>query len=782
MKLVSHCSAYKSNMSRCELNGAIEAIGIQSPTRYSWFKRLSPRLIPELTPLLTKEQARNYLLNALTWRLYSDFYLRGEARPSGPDVGAFGRIRRIPFVADLSAANSGKGPWEDGWSVQSVEHDTAVVFRNNLLLWANLLHCEPSTGNRVESGMTIRLHFPKELLGMSPGFYMALGDLPLERDGGTITRLYWNLRAEGAISFVKTGTELLNRGGIPFRLKVVGDNAHFTRCDAGVIYIFKSDYEAALDILRAIYAEVMGDLKPGNPALTKRLASGVGLAEDPGFGASFGMNRCRLLADGVIRAYEKGKKSPSARLEVVAERFAEEGISLNLPFMNPGSKDDYDLIDISSFRRASGISRPKYNRQRLLQAAEEIGWRLCQEAFWHCDQCTWLGTEPGSPDRDEDEPTKYKALGPTMYSGTTGIALFLGELYAAGGSDGFRRAALGALRQAIARAEAMPRKSHLALYTGAIGIAYGAVRTGVLLREQELLDAATRLLRKCVRVSEEPRDFDLLSGDAGGIIGLLTIRQMLPHCDAPLLELAVRLGDELLRTAERSDAGYSWRSNSFRSQRNLTGFSHGTAGVGYGLLELFCATGVAKYCAGARRAFDYERYWFIADEGNWPDFRAIDEGRRMRSAMTCSTFWCHGAPGIALSRLHAYEILGEDEFRDEAVTALRTTRSMVESALRTGTDNFLLCHGLAGNVEVLLHGLRVSGDTEPSASELARKVAIASIEAYKKAARAWSSPTANAESLSLLLGLAGLGYFYLRLHSPSIPSILMIRPANFSSK
>jgi lantibiotic modifying enzyme len=41
--------------------------------------------------------------------------------------------------------------------------------------------------------------------------------------------------------------------------------------------------------------------------------------------------------------------------------------------------------------------------------------------------------------------------------------------------------------------------------------------------------------------------------------------------------------------------------------RNLTGFAHGTAGIGCTLPELFHATSDAKYRDAAAAAFAYER-------------------------------------------------------------------------------------------------------------------------------------------------------------------------------
>src|SRR5262249_33566341 len=141
------------------------------------------------------------------------------------------------------------------------------------------------------------------------------------------------------------------------------------------------------------------NLKQGTPTFTKPLAEGVGLAEDPGQGDSFGLHRCQLLADGMIRAYEQGKKSVYERLKVVEDRFAEDGISLEKPFLNPGSSDDYHFQP-----RRKQRSRLSHNTVKapytdpstgaFLQTAHQIGQRLSQEAVWHQDRCNWMGTVP----------------------------------------------------------------------------------------------------------------------------------------------------------------------------------------------------------------------------------------------------------------------------------------------------------------------------------------------------------------------------------------------------
>ena len=67
-------------------------------------------------------------------------------------------------------------------------------------------------------------------------------------------------------------------------------------------------------------------------------------------------------------------------------------------------------------------------------------------------------------------------------------------------------------------------------------------------------------------------------------------------------------------------------------------------------------------------------------------------------------------------------------------------------------------------------------------SELTRAAenfASSALQHFEQGDRPWTFHTADGgENLTLLLGLAGIGHFYLRLHDADrIPSILIITPA-----
>jgi lantibiotic modifying enzyme len=106
--------------------------------------------------------------------------------------------------------------------------------------------------------------------------------------------------------------------------------------------------------------------------------------------------------------------------------------------------------------------------------------------------------------------------------------------------------------------------------------------------------------------------------------------------------------------------------------------------------------------------------------------------------------------------------------------ALQTTADAVDDAVRRGTANFSLCHGLAGNADVLLSGAEALPSLAPRARRLAEAVGVAGIERYARD-HDWPCGAGGGETPGLMLGLAGIGHFFLRLHSPDIPSVLVWR-------
>ena len=75
-----------------------------------------------------------------------------------------------------------------------------------------------------------------------------------------------------------------------------------------------------------------------------------------------------------------------------------------------------------------------------------------------------------------------------------------------------------------------------------------------------------------------------------------------------------------------------------------------------------------------------------------------------------------------------------------------------------------------------MQGSRVLGEEWPHGSRLALRVAQFGLDRYAADVRSWPCGTNGGQTPGLMLGLAGIGLFYLRLYDPTIPSILLLTP------
>ena len=256
----------------------------------------------------------------------------------------------------------------------------------------------------------------------------------------------------------------------------------------------------------------------------------------------------------------------------------------------------------------------------FLAVAGELGHRIADAAVSFDDRCNWIGALPDAPRRSEFL-VGHAALGPDLYEGTSGVALFLAEAGVKLGDARLRATALRAIHHAIAHAGRVDPQARDGLYAGAIGIAYAAARIAGLLEADHLLTRARDLLLEWRTEEARSEACDVMSGCAGAVTGLVAISALI---DEPrILDSAVVLGEELVARAEVTRAGWSWPAPRRHTEYNLCGYSHGAAGIGHAFLELFGVTGDTRFREAGERAFDYERSWFDPRSGTWPDLRGV---------------------------------------------------------------------------------------------------------------------------------------------------------------
>ena len=391
----------------------------------------------------------------------------------------------------------------------------------------------------------------------------------------------------------------------------------------------------------------------------------------------------------------------------------------------------------------------------FLDAADQIGAKLHRDAVWAGCRCNWIG--PSMEFVDSEWRVVHRACGGDLYNGTSGIALFLWRLAAVTGEAAYRRTADGAIEQALGSA-AFHQGRSVGFYSGLTGISFAAHCMGRHKQAQSLLESA-------FHTAPGAQDIDVVSGVAGAIPALLSIKSELA------LRHATQCGDHLLACATTDGEMYSWDTVGASARRHLTGYSHGASGIAHALLELYSVVHEDRFRDAAERALGYEHRWYDPARGNWPDFRSDAQGGGNEPAYGLA--WCHGAPGIGLARLRAYEILGHEDYRKQAEIALSTTAAQL--AIHTlSAQNLSLCHGACGNAELLIAASTVFGADHWM--EQARDVGRYGIETFLTTRTPWPCGVLGAgETPNLMLGVAGIGYFYLRLHDPAhVPSVLLV--------
>ena len=172
--------------------------------------------------------------------------------------------------------------------------------------------------------------------------------------------------------------------------------------------------------------------------------------------------------------------------------------------------------------------------------------------------------------------------------------------------------------------------------------------------------------------------------------------------------------------------------------------------------------GDTRFLDAGCEALRYEQAQYSVHRQNWPDFRENNTPDD-KSTLSYGLSWCHGAPGIALSRSYIADIWQSSELQLQNQAALDTTyRHTLSMSRETASmPNFSLCHGMCGNADILLE----SSNDEHRA--LAYTIGTLGIQRYHNAQLPWPGGiSGNRETPGMMMGLAGIGYYYLRLSDP----------------
>ncbi|MGG4542210.1 type 2 lanthipeptide synthetase LanM family protein [Bacillus velezensis] len=405
-------------------------------------------------------------------------------------------------------------------------------------------------------------------------------------------------------------------------------------------------------------------------------------------------------------------------------------------------------------------------KAEYVRLATSIGESLVQSAIipsnTAADDITWIGLVASG---DDERKLRLIPVGNDLYNGNGGIALFLGYLSELTANNQYKNMARKALQPLLEIMRDKCRSNAVSLNIGAFEV--GSIGGGVfvtyqlsrLWNDEELLQTVKEYLPYYCELVDKDTAFDYIGGAAGAIDILLHIYHGTGWTEA--LQGAEKCAEQLLQNAQTlPDGSMAWFTTPNR--KLYVGYSHGVSGIIASLSSLYRVTQRAEYIEYIEKGLQYERANYCAELKNW-----------VTPNDTARVTWCHGAPGILLSRLRLLENGYWDAHIDQEINiALETTLK-----LGFGTEP-VYCHGDFGQLEILLYANSVLDRNEDT---------INVVRAYLLRLlndQPWNNTGVHRafDIKGLMGGLSGIGFGLLKQAFPEkVPNILNLENDKFFS-
>jgi len=438
-------------------------------------------------------------------------------------------------------------------------------------------------------------------------------------------------------------------------------------------------------------------------------------------------------------------------------------IQISTSFVNKTDKAAVSKGKHAFDRKLNLAENQLLSGQQIDLELKQIAKTITQYAYIREQSVDWIGLDwlAGS------DVGQLVPLGPDLYNGVGGIALFLAayaKQFQDENSKELAMKALASLRQKI-YAPTSARWARSLGIGGASGLGsvlYALTNISVILNEPALLEDAIQVSRLFTdELINADQTLDVIAGSAGGILSLLALYR---HTQSKeVLEKAIRCGEHLLNTPRIGEEGRrSWVGLGI-GDRILNGISHGASGFELALSSLSIASGRKDFMEAAKECYAFEASNYDSEEHNWPDLRDDEEGKPMK-AWVCQ--WCHGAPGIGLSRIGTVKF-GAD--LNSVSEDIKNATVCVKGNWPNSVDT--LCCGTMGSIEFLNEAGQLLGDQDITSLANQR---LAEIFSTRQEKGDYSWPVGSTEfNLGLFRGLSGVGYTLLRKLNPNLPNVLI---------
>lgn len=357
--------------------------------------------------------------------------------------------------------------------------------------------------------------------------------------------------------------------------------------------------------------------------------------------------------------------------------------------------------------------------------------------------------------------TNLDNVGLDLYKGNGGISLFLASLYKKSNDMRFRKAAEEAIIPSYyfltdcIYGDESKIDFRVGAFDGVAGIVYTLYWVGELIEVDRYKNKAIEyILHIAERKVKIPKDnIDILSG----VCGLLSVTIFLCEKSKDIIEKQklINAANEFYRIVE--NAIVNDKDNTFSCEGH-TGFAHGTSGIATVLGRFYNLTKNENILFLIQKLLDYDRSMYDEKTNNW----FVNSNKEKTSYA-----WCHGAPGILLSRILIKEYGYNDEKIDDEI------KNALNETIKFGFgNNDTFCHGDVGNLEIVKYVAKSlkNEELENNCKYTFSKL----VDGY--ISKRWNKPLlGHGEVYSLMVGMGGLGYsLLLNMDSSDLPKFLWL--------
>lgn len=444
----------------------------------------------------------------------------------------------------------------------------------------------------------------------------------------------------------------------------------------------------------------------------------------------------------------------------VQERF----IKITLTNLDECEKD-------MSLRKFQIVQEEDENKEILWNAVKKIAEQLQNTAVWGETKkdVNWLGIS--SVGQRGNTTWSIQPLGNYLYDGIAGIAVFFRSLQKVSRGQEYKELCQAIENNLFEYTDEMLGRTDFTnessgVFSGEAGIVYTYLILYRLTEEKKYMDYAQKHAKIMSKIILSDLDYDIIYGNAGAVLVMLQLYKLTK--DNQYYDMACNAGEVLLKgqIISGEDKG-GWKGAG--TEKALSGFSHGTAGIVYALARLWEITGKQELLESIKLGLEFESRLYNEKAENWVDRRERTE-EELAKYSSFMTAWCHGAAGILLGRTKIYHAMPEEYkkiIRRDIDIALNTVG-------KTGFNtNDCLCHGNLGNTEICMEYAKVFRDDmirqkyQGIRGKIAEDICKDSYDCGRAYLYGYKIP-------GLMTGIAGMGYSLLRDLDNKLPCVLSV--------